>query len=221
MPLAAQLSPEYRFTPAPTFPRYCTSFLNRVCDRFWETYFNISTLGGAPSPHADANHYGYLAYHTYFSIFDSLQLQPADVVADLGCGKGRVSCLAAHYRIRESVGIEIDPPLCELARANGRRMKHRCSPLRFECQSAVDFDYDAVNVVVMFHPFGSDTMRAVMGRWEESLARCPREFRVVYGNPILSPMLAAKPFLQLYECWNPGTWSRVKFPVHFYRNAPR
>jgi len=220
MPLiAAELSSEYRFTRAPTLPRYCTSLLNRVCDRYWEAYFNINTLGGAPSPHSDANHYGSLAYHTYYSLFDRLKLQPTDVVADLGCGKGRVSCLAAHYRIRTSIGVEIDRPLWETAKANRARMKHRHSPLQFVCQSAVDFDYDDVNVVVMFHPFGSETMRAVLGRWQESLQRRPRTFRVVYGNPLHSPMLAAKPFLQLYECWNPGTWSRVKFPVHFYRST--
>jgi SAM-dependent methyltransferase len=217
MPATVELSPEYRFTPAPSFARYPTSLLNRACDRFWEGYFNINTLGGAPSPHADANHYGYLAYHTYFSIFDHLKLTPEDTVVDLGCGKGRVSCLAAHYRIRASIGVEIDPPLCALAKQNGTRMKHRRSPLEFVCQSAVDFNYDDVTVVVMFHPFGSETMRAVLGRWQESLARRPRAFRVVYGNPLLSPMLAAKPFLRLYECWNPGIWSRIKFPVHFYR----
>jgi SAM-dependent methyltransferase len=219
MPLAARLSSEYRFTPAPAFPRYCTSGLNRVDDRFWEMYFNIRTLGGAPSPHADANHYGYLAYHTYFSIFDRLRLKKSDVVADLGCGKGRVSCLAAHYKIRASIGVEIDPPLCELATENGARMRDRRSPLYFVCQSAADFSYDDVNIVVMFDPFGSETMRTVLGKWEASLSRRPREFRVVYGNPILSPMLAARPFLDLYECWNPGPWSRVKFPVHFYRST--
>jgi hypothetical protein len=95
--------------------------------------------------------------------------------------------------------------------------EHQRAALRFPCQSAVDFDYDTVSVVVMFHPFGSETMRAVMARCQESLERRPRAFRIVYGNPIPSPMLAAKPFLQLHECWNPCTWSRVKFPVHFYR----
>lgn len=220
MPLVAtQLSPEYRFTPAPTFPRYCTSALNRICDRFWEARFNINTRGGAPSPHADANHYGYLAYHTYFSIFDRLGLKPTDVVVDLGCGKGRVSCIAATYPIKASIGVEIDPPLTELARANGARMRGRRAPLSFVCASATDFDYDPVNIVVMFHPFGAETMHTVLGKWQESLARRPREFRVVYGNPILSPMLAAKPWLKLHECWNPGTWSRVKFPVHFYRSV--
>ena len=218
--IVAELSPEYRFTPAPAFPRYCTSILNRTCDALWESHYGITTTGGAVSPHADAHHYGYLAYYTYFSIFNRLELTSSDVVVDLGCGKGRPVCIAATYPIKEAVGVEIDPPLCEQGAENGRRMKHRKAPIRFVCQSATDFDYDDVSVIVMFHPFGADTMRVVLSRWEESLERRPRELRVVYGNPLLSPMLAAKPWLRLYECWNPGTWSRVKFPIHFYRAVP-
>lgn len=218
-PVAAQLSPEYRFTPAPRFAHCCTSALNRVCDRFWEARFNIDTRGGALSPHPDAHHYGYLSYHTYFSIFDRLALKPTDVVVDLGAGKGRPSCIAASYRIQESVGVEIDPPLTAHAQRNAARMRGRRSALRFVCQSATDFDYDQASIVVMFHPFGADTMRIVLDRWEQSLARRPREFRVVYGNPLLSPMLAARPWLRLHECWSPRTWSRLKFPVHFYRTV--
>lgn len=218
-PVAARLSPDYRFTPAPTFPRHCTSVLNRICDRYWEARLNVQTRGGAPSPHPDANHYGYLAYHTYFSIFDRLDLKPSDVVVDLGCGKGRVVCTAATYNIRAAVGIEIDQPLCDLARENGARMRRRRAAVQFLCESAVDYDYDNASVIVMFHPFGADTMREVLAKWQASLERRPRTFRVVYGNPILSPMLAAKPWLRLYVCWTPGTWSRVKFPVHFYRSA--
>jgi SAM-dependent methyltransferase len=217
--IAAQLSPEYRFTPAPRFPRYATSLLNRICDRYWETALDIRTLGSAPSPHADSNRYGYLAYHTYFSIFKRLALGPTDVVVDLGCGKGRVSCVAAQFAIRKSIGVEIDPPLCDTARTNGSRLRRHRAPLHFVCQSATDFDYDEASVIVMFHPFGADTMREVLARWQESLTRRPRLLRVAYSNPLLSPMLAATSFLQLYECWNPGTWSRVKFPVHFYRST--
>lgn len=220
MPLAtAHLSPEYRFTPAPALPRLCTSLLNRACDLVWEKRFGIVTTGGAPSPHADAHHYGYLSYYTYFAIFDRLELQPTDVVVDLGSGKGRPACIAASYPVRAVIGVEIDPPLSALGAANGARMRGRKAPLSFVCQSATDFNYDAVTVVTMFHPFGADTMREVIARWESSLERRPRRFIVVYGNPLLSPMLAARPWLRLYECWNPGPWSRVKFPVHFYRSV--
>lgn len=217
--IAAPLSAEYRIPPVPAVFRYLTSALNRLSDRYWEAYFNINTRQNAPSPHADANRYGFLAYHTYFAILDRLNLQPSAVVADLGCGKGRVSCLAAHYRIRASVGVEIDPPLWALAQANAARMKHRRSPLSFVNKSAARFDYDEVTVAIMFHPFGAETMRAMLERVQESLLRRPRTFRIVYLNPVLSPMLAAKPFLQVYECWQPTAWTRLKFPVHFYRNV--
>src|SRR5204862_8137057 len=120
MPATVAPSPDYRFTAAPTIPRLCTSVLNRICDQYWEKRLGVTTTGGAPSPHPDAHDYGSVAYHTYFSIFDALQLQPDDVVADLGCGKGRVIFTAAQYLIRESVGVEIDPPLAELAEKNRR-----------------------------------------------------------------------------------------------------
>jgi SAM-dependent methyltransferase len=217
MSFVAELSPQYRFTPPPRFAHYCTSALNRVSDRFWEARYRLNTRGGAPSPHADAHHYGYLAYHTYFSIFDRLQLTPDDVVVDLGCGKGRVVCVAATYRVKAAIGVEIDPPLCEIAEKNAASMHSRRAPIRIACQSAVDFDYDDTNVIVMFHPFGADTMRAVLAQWERSLERRPRIIRIAYGNPILSPLLAAKPWLQLTECWQPRMWSRLKFPVHFYQ----
>ena len=195
--VTAQVSPEYRFVPASGVPRYFTSALNRACDRWWEMRYNIETAGDAPSPHADANHYGCLAYHTYFSIFDRLELKPTDVVMDLGCGKGRVSCIAATYPIKESVGVEIDPPLTEQASVNAARMRGRRAPMSAICRSATEVDYDSVDIVVMFSPFGTETMHIVLGKWQESLARRPREFRVVYGNPVPSPMLAAKPWLKL------------------------
>src|SRR3954468_16985157 len=146
MSFTAQLSADYRFSPAPTLPRLCTSVLNRISDRYWENHFNIQTAGDAPSPHPDAHRYGYFAYHTSFSVFDHLQLKRSDVVVDLGCGKGRVSCLAASYPIKASVGVEIDPSLCAHAQANGARMRHRRAPLSFLCKSAVNFDYDDVTV---------------------------------------------------------------------------
>jgi len=217
--LVAELTPEYRFSPAPRFPRYCTSLLNRTCDLFWEARLGIHTTGGALVQHPDARHYGCLAYDTYFKIFNRLELQPADVVVDLGCGKGRVVCVAATHRVKEVIGVEIDPHLCALGRANGERMRSRRAPVRFVCQSAADFDFAPVNTVVLISPFGEATMEKTLTRIEQSLAARPRSLRIAYGNPVLSLMLAAKRWLRLYECWRPHRWSRVKFPVHFYRTV--
>jgi SAM-dependent methyltransferase len=215
--LAAHVPAGFRSRPARVLPRYCTSLINRTSDLFWETRFNVTTTGGAASPHPDARHYGYLAYHTYFSIFDRLQIGADDVVADLGCGKARPVIAAASYPIKQAIGVEIDPALCAIAAANGAQMRGRQAPLRFVCESAAEFRYDEVTVIVMFHPFGGDTMREMLARVRESLDARPRRLRIAYCNPLFTALLSAKPWLQLYESWQPTTWSRLKFPVHFYR----
>jgi len=220
MSFAAPLSPEYRFTPAPTFPRTCTSLLNRMCDLLWELKLGVSTIGGAPSPHPDAHRYGWLAYHTYFSVCDALRLRAEDVVVDLGAGKGRVNFVAAQYPIKESIGVEIDPPLYAAAEENRRRLRVHRAPVRFVCQSATEFDYDPVTVLLMFHPFGAETLREVLDRLHASLVRRPRFVRLVYLNPVLGSIVAGKPWLRLYDAWTPGTWSRIKFPIHFFESVP-
>jgi SAM-dependent methyltransferase len=215
--VAVRLSPLYRAPPTSALPRVCTSVINRLTDALWERRLGITTTGGAASLHPDAHRYGYLAYHTWVSVFDFLGLGPADVVVDLGCGKGRVTCLAAQYPVRKSIGVEIDPPLCGMAIANGQRLRRQRAPVRFVCASATEFDFDAATVITLFHPFGAETMQAVLRRLESSLVRHPRRLRIAYGNPVHGAVLAAKPWLELFETWNPRPWSRVKFPFHFYR----
>ena len=213
------LPSEYLSPRSPRFPHYCTSLINRMDDLIWEKRLGVTTTGGVMSPHPDANFYGWLSYHTYFKIFDYLRLKPADVVVDLGSGKGRPSFIAAQYPIHESVGVEIHPPLYAIAEANRMSLKMSRAPVRFVCQSATDFDYDSTTVIVMFHPFGAETMNAVLARVGESLRRRPRDLRIAYGNPMLGALITAKPWMERYTVWNPGTWSRLKFPVHFYRST--
>lgn len=202
-----------------SLPHLCTSLVNRVSDLGWESRLGVRTTRNAPSPHRDANRYGYLAFHTYFAALDVLKLQPHDVVVDLGCGKGRVVCAAAQYAIREAIGVEIDPMLATMAEHNTAQLRRRRTPTRIVCKSAVEFDYSTTTVIVMFHPFGADTMNQMLDRLATSLIEHPRELRIVYANPELSSVLAARPWLTLENNWQPSIWSRVKFPIHFYRST--
>lgn len=218
MPTTVLNHSENHFRPVPLLRHYCTSLVNRVEDFWWERRLGVRTTGGtAASRFQDAHHYGTLAYHTYFSIFDRLGLRPSDVVVDLGAGKGRVTCIAALYPVKHVFGVEIDPELCALGRQNGERMRLRRAPVSYLGQSATEYRFEGVTVVTMFNPFGSDTMHKVLGRLQESLDGNPRQVRIAYGNPILGAMFAAKAWLELEDCWEPATWSRLKFPIHFYR----
>lgn len=218
MAISCELSPIYSHRPTRGPAHYATSLINRASDFYWENRFMIDTTGSAgPGASAEINAYGFVAYHSWFRIFDHLELQPADVVVDLGAGKGRVVCAAASYPVKRVVGVEIDAQLATAGKQNAVAMRGRRAPIEFRTGSATDFNYDEATVITMFHPFGSETMHRVLMLLETSLARRPRPLRIAYCNPVLSPQLAAKPWLELYEAWTPRTWSRMKFPVHFYR----
>lgn len=220
MAISCELSPIYSFTQSRGIPHYTTSLLNRVSDFFWEQRLSVVTTGSAgPSPTTEINCYGFVAYHSSFAMLDHLGLNKSDVVVDLGAGKGRVVCAAATYPVKRVVGIEIDPHLALVGQRNAISMRGRRAPIDFQCLSATDYNYDDTTVITLFNPFGSETMHQVLALLEASLARKPRDLRIIYCNPVLSPQLAAKPWLKLYECWTPPTWSRLKFPVHFYRNV--
>lgn len=218
MPAVAGAFADDRFLPAPPVPRYCTSLVNRISDLWWERRLGIATQGSADGAHPDGHRYGYLAYHTYFAILDHWRPSTADVVVDLGCGKGRVVCAAAQYAVRQVVGVEIDPQLCAVAEANVARLRRRRAPVRIVRQSAVDFDYSSTTAVVMFNPFGADTLRRVLDRLEQSLVEHPRTLRIAYANPVLTSLLAERPGLMLEERLTPTRWSRIKFPIDFYRS---
>lgn len=221
MPLSYELSPIYSFRQTRGPAHYCTSLVNRISDFFWENRFMVETTGGAgPSPTDEINAYGFVAYHSSFAMLDHVGLKSSDVVVDLGAGKGRVVVIAASYPVQRVVGVEIEAHLARAGRRNAMAMRGRRAPIDFLQMSATDYNYDDATVITLFNPFGSGTMREVLRRIEQSLARRPRDLRIVYCNPILSPMLAAKPWLELHECWTPGAWSRLKFPVHFYRSIP-
>ncbi len=218
MAISCELSPIYSHRPTRGPAHFATSLINRISDSFWENRFMINTTGHAgASPTGEINAYGFVAYHSWFRIFDHLQLGSSDVVVDLGAGKGRVVCVAASYPVKRVVGVEIDAHLAEAGERNVAAMRGRRAPIEFRAVSATDFNYDEATVITLFHPFGSETMHRVLKLLETSLARRPRPLRIAYCNPVLSPQLAAKPWLELYEAWTPPPLSRLKFPVHFYR----
>jgi len=64
-------------------------------------------------PGTDQKHYESLDYVYLNGILNRLGLMPHDVFYDIGCGAGRVLCLAARRRVRRVVGIECVPELAD------------------------------------------------------------------------------------------------------------
>ena len=108
-----------------------------------------------------------------------------DVFLDLGSGKGRIILLAARYRFRRVIGVEIAEPLIAVARRNvaGCRLRPRCGEIEFVNADVLHYRIpDDVTVVYMFNPFGGAVFDAAIGELIASVDRRPRRVRVIYRN---------------------------------------
>ncbi|MCU1253468.1 MAG: class SAM-dependent methyltransferase [Edaphobacter sp.] len=106
---------------------------------------------------------------------------------DLGCGKGRAVLLASELGFREAVGVELNPGLAEIARANAMLWtgagKAR-SPIRIECKDATEVGWPSGPCLVYFYnPFAETVMRAVVEAMREEFGDRGHELEVVYQKP--------------------------------------
>ena len=136
---------------------------------------------------------------------------PDDVFYDIGCGMGRVLCVAARWRIKRVVGIELDQPLCDIARRNADRMRGRHAPIDVRCEDASTADLSDGTIYYLYNPFGPETMRDVLGRIRRSLADRPRRVRVVYHNSVHEDLVRSCEWLELTDVFKTLRGQRVTF----------
>jgi precorrin-6B methylase 2 len=137
------------------------------------------------------------------ALLRPLELSPEDVVVDVGCGMGRTLCAFARRNVRKCVGIECDPTLADIARANAARLRGRRAPIEVVTIDATEADYSEGTVFWFFDPFGAETMRRVLERIRASLEERPRRVRLVYVHPTLEAELERAGWLARTGEWNP------------------
>ncbi len=82
---------------------------------------------------------------------------PQDVFGDLGCGMGRIVCVAARKTVRKSIGVELLEPLCEIAHRNATLLRGRKASIQIVCGDATTVDLSEGTIYFMFNPFGART----------------------------------------------------------------
>jgi SAM-dependent methyltransferase len=107
---------------------------------------------------------------------------------DLGCGKGRPMLIASEYPFRDIIGVELSPPLVEVARKNAitiaRRHPNR-TPIRVEVGDATAYPLPDGDVMLfIYNSFDRELMLRVVQNVEAALVSDPlRKVYVVYCNP--------------------------------------
>ena len=172
---------------------------------FWENWLGIRTRATRlPSERSrDAEHkiYTPTVYRMIFQVLRRLPLKDSDVFVDLGCGKGRVVCCAAHLGAAHVIGIEYVKEIYEIAAKNAELMRHRRSPITIKHGEAQDYDFTEGTVFYMYNSFGPDTLRTVLSKIEAGLQRNPREIRIAYVNPMYGLVVRERKWLERYAFW--------------------
>lgn len=167
--------------------------------------------GPADSRHGDGLWYAPPDYRYLRRIMRILRPGPEDVFYDIGSGMGRVLCMAARWRISRVVGIELDRPLCQIARQNADRMRGRHAPIDVRCEDASSADLSDGTIYYLYNPFGPETMRDVLGRIRRALADRPRRVRVVYHNSVHEDLMRSCEWLELTDVFKTLRGQRVTF----------
>ncbi|HNU88647.1 MAG TPA: class I SAM-dependent methyltransferase [Ferruginibacter sp.] len=131
-----------------------------------------------------------VSYELLEDIFEQLSLtkpQTPNHFLDIGCGKGRALCVAAHYGFKKLTGIDLSKDLCEDAKENLALTKKKIPGIDFAIINNDAFYFeipDDVDCIFFFNPFDETIMSGVVENILESLQAHPRPVSVVYVNPL-------------------------------------
>ncbi len=106
---------------------------------------------------------------------------------DMGCGKGRAMCMAAHHGFNNVTGIDLSKELCQVAERNLTITKQQFSQLQYKVINNDAFYYEIpedVDCIFFFNPFDEIIMSAVVNNIFESLDANPRKLKIIYVNPL-------------------------------------
>lgn len=120
-------------------------------------------------------------------ILQQLALTPHNHFLDMGCGKGRALCMAAHYGFKRVTGLDISKDLCDIAKKNLSVTKEKIPDFEFKVINNDAFYFeipDDVDCIFFFNPFDEIIMSAVVNNIFESLQNNPRKINIIYANPL-------------------------------------
>lgn len=188
--------------------------MRRLRERRVERRLGIDTLTpvegneGAIGIVPDAVMYQPVDYPLLEAYLAPLAIGADDVVCDIGCGMGRILCLCSLRGVRRCVGIELGPRLAERARLNAASLRASHAPIEVRTEDATQADYSDATVIIMFNPFGAETMRATLARIEASWKANPRPIRMLYINPAHEDVLAESAWLRRTDARD-SRWHRL------------
>ena len=167
---------------------------DRLLDKRFDRRFGIES-----SPHRgteestahsrDFVRYQAVSYTDMRQLLARLTIRSDDVFLDYGSGMGRAVCLAATYRFRSVLGVEISPELCQIALRNIQRVQSKlcCKDVRIVNANAIRYAVPAdVSIIFFFNPFGGAALAAVLDNIDDSIRKARRSLQIIFYGTVSS-----------------------------------
>ena len=131
--------------------------------------------------------------------FDFAEIQPHDILMDLGCGDGRILVSALEMcHVKQVIGIELDPHLIEFIQ---KKHAHWIESNRFilvqKDMFHVDLNewMDSTVMILYLLPIGLEKLKGILSNWlKENQKR--RIVTITYSIPDWNPIKAKNIHLQ-------------------------
>ena len=180
--------------------------------------FGVRTSGLVAGRHLASGHRHDRHVTAYYAIAPSVfhamivrwrrcrPLAPIDdyTFIDFGAGMGRAVLLAAEYRFRAAVGVELHSTLARIARRNmalWRAAGRAVAPMRTVHRDVTEFPLPAGPCVAfLFNPFAGPVVRRLVRIWSRTLAERGGKLDILYVNNEQESVLRREPgFERLYH----------------------
>ena len=135
-------------------------------------------------------------------IFSKLPAGSRKHFIDVGCGKGRAVCVAAHNGFSKVTGIDFSKTLCADTEQNLQQTKKIFPHLNFSVivkdAATVEIPQDA-DCIFFFNPFDQFIMHAVAQNIQASYQKNPRTIFIIYLNPLYKKEFSDIGFKEIYH----------------------
>ena len=135
-------------------------------------------------------------------VFNEVNTYPHNqTFLDIGCGKGRVLLVAAHFGFQKLYGVELIPGYCQRLQTliKEKAILFPSASFDVSCNDAAAYAIPAdVQVLFFYNPFNEIVMRKVIGNILKSVAHARRPLYLIYLNPLYKPLFLQSGFTELY-----------------------
>ncbi|MES2851042.1 MAG: class I SAM-dependent methyltransferase [Bacteroidota bacterium] len=174
-----------------------------------EKKYNINTTGadelqklkrkGIDISHATM--YMPVSYQLFEEALQQINSDNKKHFFDIGCGKGRAMCVAAHFGFYKISGVDFSKEFCDAAISNLLITKQQLPAINYSvivADAAVTNIPGDVDCIFLFNPFDEEIMKKVLLHVKSSINSNPRKLNVIYANPLYKTLFLEEGFTETY-----------------------